>query len=128
MHLRQLNLKYALEMDKIWKDYWSEYTLPDQSSSIIDTVVVDDNDKVISYGQVRHFAEMMFFPDMGVSNRVRLEALKMTIAEGFRGIDKAGYNEVYMLCKDMRFARLISKHFGFTLIDNPGVLLVRKMD
>jgi hypothetical protein len=115
-------------MDKIWKEYWSEYTLPDQSSPIIDTVVVDDNDKVISYGQVRHFAEMMFFPDMGVSSRTRLNALKLTIAEGFRGIDKAGYKEVYMMCKDVRFARLIAKHFDFTLVDNPGVLLVRKMD
>lgn len=127
IQLKSLNYDLALKIDEIWKEYWSEYTLPDNRQAIIDTVAVD-GERVIAYGQVRHFAEMMFFPDMDVSNRVRLQALKLVIEEGYRGIDKVGLKEVYMMCKDMRFARLIAKHFGFTIIDNPGVLLVKRME
>ena len=127
MRLKQLNYEYAQQIDKFWQEYWSEYTLPDDRMKIVDTVAVDDNDKVIAYGQVRHFAEMMLFQDMGRSNRERMEAFKLIMAEGFRGADQAGFLEVYCLCKDIRFARLIAKHFGFRLVDNPGVLLVKSL-
>lgn len=125
--LKQLNYEYALEIDKIWKEYWQEYTVPDQSASIIDTVAVDGN-RVIAYGQVRHFAEMMYFPDMSASRRVRMEALTKVIEEGYRGLEKAGIKDAYMLCKDMGFARLVAKHFGFQLFENPGVLLAKRLE
>jgi hypothetical protein len=124
--LRPLNYEYALEIDKIWKEYWSEYTLPDQSASIIDTVVTN-GEKVIAYGQVRHFAEMMYFPDMSTSRRVRMDALKAVIEEGYRGVELAGLRDVYMMCKDIGFARLVAKHFGFQLFENPGVLLAKRL-
>ena len=127
MRLRQLNYEYAQQIDKFWEKFWSEYTLPDDRMKIIDTVAVDDKDRVIAYGQVRHFAEMMLFQDMDRPVRERMEAFKLIMAEGFRGVDRAGFFEVYCLCKDIRFARLISKHFGFRLVDNPGVLLVKNM-
>lgn len=125
--LKKLNYDYALEIDKIWQAHWTEYTVPDSSAKIIDTVAVND-DKVIAYGHVKHFAEMMYFPDMTVSNRIRLEALKLVIEEGYRGIEKAGLKDAYMLCKDMRFARLVAKHFGFQLFENPGVLLAKRLE
>lgn len=126
IELKQLNYEYALQIDEIWKKHWDMYTVPDSTSKIIDTVAVQ-GDRVIAYGHVKHFAEMMYFPDMDAPLRARMEAIKLVVAEGFRGVDKAHLREVYCLMKDMRFARLFCKHFGFTMHENPGILLHKDM-
>jgi hypothetical protein len=104
LRLRQLDYKYALEIDKFWK-----------------------RDKAIAYGQVKLFAELMLFTDMEQRPRDRAKALKLLMLEAFRGIEDAGLPECYCLVKDMRFARLIANRYDFKLIENPGVLLVRDM-
>jgi hypothetical protein len=126
--LKELTYERALIIDKFWKEYWSEYSLPDDTSKIIDAVAVNEQERPIAYGQVKLFAELMLFQDMSVSHRDRADSLKLLMQEAFRGIDKAGLKECYCLIKDIRFARLISKHFGFVLVDNPGVLLVKRME
>ena len=128
LKLKPLNYDYAKSIDAFWKEYWSDYSLPDDSSKIIDAVVVNSTDKPIAYGQVKHFAELMLFTDMELGKRQRAEALKLLMFEAFRGADSAGLKEVYCLIKDMRFARLVAKHFGFSIIEDPGVLLLKKLE
>lgn len=125
--LKELNHKYATEINEFWERDWSEYSLPGRDACVIDAVIVNDNDKAIAYGQVRLFPELMLFTDMKAPLRNRVDALKLLMTEAFRGIDKINLPEAYCLIKDLKFARLIAKRYGFTLIDNPGVLLVRKM-
>jgi len=125
--LKQLDLHYAKQIDEFWKEYWTEYSLPDDKMKIIDAVAVDKDQKAIAYGQVRIFAELMLFTDMGRSPRERIEALKLLMFEAFRGVEGKKIEECYCLIKDMKFARLIAKHFDFKLVENPGVLLVKRM-
>lgn len=125
--LRQLNYEYAKQIDEFWKEYWSEYSLPDDRMKIIDAVAVDKDQKAIAYGQVRIFAELMLFTDMKRPTKERVEALKLLMLEAFRGIESKNIEECYCLIRDMKFARLIAKHFDFHLVENPGVLLVKRM-
>jgi hypothetical protein len=125
--LRQLDYEYAKQIDEFWKEYWSEYTLPDDTMKIIDAVAVDKDQKAIAYGQVRIFAELMLFTDMGRSKKERMEALKLLMFEAFRGVEGKRIEECYCLIKDMKFARLIAKHFDFHLVEDPGILLVKRM-
>jgi hypothetical protein len=125
--LTQLNFDRAVEIDKFWKRDWSGYSLPDDTAKIIDAVSVNDQGRVIGYGIVKLFPELMLFQDMEAHPKERVESLKLLMAEAFRGIEQAGLPEAYCLVKDMRFARLVAKHFGFNLVDNPGVLLTKKM-
>jgi len=127
LQLKQLNYEYALQIDKIWQEFWSEYSLPDDSTKVIDAVVVDNSDRVLAYGQVKMFAELMLFTDMDASLKNRMAALHLLMAEAFRGSDRAGLKDVYCLIKDIRFARLVAKHFGFTLVMDPGILLVKHL-
>lgn len=125
--LRQLNYNYALEINEFWKRDWSNYTLPDDSAKIIDAVSVNEAGRAIAYGQVRLFPELMLFQDMCVPVRERADSLKLLMSEAFRGVERMGLPECYCLIKDMRFARMIAKHFGFHLVENPGVLLIKRM-
>jgi hypothetical protein len=123
--LAEVTYDRALEIDEFWRRDWSNYSIPDTSHCIIESAVVGVDGKTIAYGQVRHFAELMLFTDMQAPLRDRSEALKLLMSEAFRGMDKAKLSECYCLIKDMRFARLIAKHFGFVINENPGVLLVK---
>jgi hypothetical protein len=125
--LRQLNYNYALEINEFWKRDWSEYTLPDDSAKVIDAVTVNETGRAIAYGQVRLFPELMLFQDMCADHRDRAESLRLLMLEAFRGIERLGLPQAYCLIRDIRFARLVAKHFGFQLIENPGVLLVKKL-
>jgi hypothetical protein len=125
--LAEVTYDRALEIDKFWRRDWSNYSIPDTSHCIIESAVIDSNGKTIAYGQVRHFAELMLFTDMQASLRDRSDSIKLLMSEAFRGMDKAGLPECYCLIKDMRFARLIAKHFDFKINDNPGVLLYKDL-
>ena len=57
--------------------------------------------------------------------RQKVDAVKLLMAEAFRGCDQAGIHQVYAFIKDPLFATLISKHFGFEIVDK-GELLLRE--
>lgn len=114
-------------VNRIWEEHWStEASIPRRSNSIVDRVV-EDKGRIIAYGQVHHFAEAMSFPDMNCSRRERILALKMLLTEAFIGVDKAGLKELYIFSRQPEFASILSRHFGFEIIDNPGELLLREV-
>lgn len=90
----------------------------------MDAVVVE-GDRVIGYGQVKVFAETMLILDLSASRREKIEAIKLLMLEAFRGCDEAGIHQVYAFIKDPDFATLISRHFGFEVVDK-GELLLRE--
>lgn len=112
-------------IDKIWRDHHSsDFSVPDRENRVVDAVVVDD-DKVIAYGQVKIFAEAMLILDLSASRRQKIEAVKLLMAEAFRGCEQAGIKQVYAFIKDPDFATLIAKHFGFEPVEK-GELLLRE--
>lgn len=115
------------EISKIWEDHHSDYYgLPNRRSAIIDAVV-EDNGKIIGYGQVKLFAEAMLFLDKSAPLRSRVVALKKLMLEAFRGTEQAGIKEMYAFINDPDFALLIQKHFRFYAADKPGELLVKEL-
>lgn len=114
-------------INNIWERYHrNDYSVPDRRNSIIDAVV-EAKGELIAYGQVKRFAESIFVIDKGASQRSKVEALKLLMSEALRGSNLAGLEDIYCFIKDPSFATLISKHFGFEIVDNPGELLLRKV-
>lgn len=89
--------------------------------------MVEKDGEVIAYGQVKLFAEAMFIVDKDASNRDKAEALQLLMIEALRGTHIAKLEDIYCFIKDPEFATLISKHFGFEIVDQPGELLLRKV-
>jgi len=125
MRLRTFRPDDVTAIDKIWRDHHSlDFSVPDRQNRIIDTVAVE-GDKIIAYGQVKIFAEAMMILDLSQSPRKRIEALKLLMAEAFRGCEQAGVKELYIFAKDPKFATIIARHFGFESIEK-GELLLRE--
>ena len=87
--------------------------------------MVVEGEQVIGYGQVKLFAEAMLILDLSATRRQKVEAIKLLMLEAFRGCDQAGIHQVYAFIKDPDFATLISRHFGFEVVDK-GELLLRE--
>lgn len=126
--LRAFRSSDVEEIDRIWREYHAnDFSVPDRSNMVIDAVVESDG-KVVGYGQVKLFAEFMLILDKSASQRDRVEAIKLLMLEAFRGARTADLKRVYCFIKDPDFATLIGRHFDFEVIDEPGELLLRKMD
>lgn len=114
-------------INEIWERYHrNEFSVPNRDNAIIDAVVEDDG-KVIGYGQVKLFAEAMFILDLNASQRSKVEALILLMTEAIRGCSISGIEDLYCFIRDPQFASLISKHFSFEIVDNPGELLLRRL-
>jgi len=112
-------------LDKLWREHYSdECSLPNRNNVVIDAVVEQDG-KIIGYGQTRLFAEAMLFLDKSCSTRERVKALKLLMSEALRGTERAGIEQLYCFIKEPSFATLISKHFSFEIIEK-GELLLRE--
>jgi hypothetical protein len=112
---------------KIWEDHHSDYYgLPNRRTCIIDAVVEEEG-KVLGYGQVKLFGEAMLFLDKSASRRARANAFRLLMLEAFRGAEKFGLQELYAFVTDPDLSLLIQKHFKFCPADKPGELLIKEL-
>ena len=128
MILRTFSESDVLEIDRIWREHWfGVMGMPNRHNSIIDAVIEDDKG-IVGYGQVKMFAEAMMFLDLDRPKRDKAQAFKLLMREGFRGVRNAGIEEMYMHIKDVPFQELVVQRYGFKIIEDPGVLLIGKVD
>lgn len=126
--LRSLRDNDILSLDKLWREHWTDYSLPNRHNSIVDSLAVDaESDRIIGYGQVKLFAEAMLFLDPTARLRDKTRAIQALMLEAFRGCDKADIEEVYAFIRDPDFSSLIQKRYGFESIPRPGELLLRRL-
>lgn len=125
--LRQFLESDVSQLDELWRKYWSRHSFPNRENRIIDAVAIDEEYKIIGYGQVKLFAEAMMFLDPTVSKRKRAYALKRLMLEAFRGCDEASIQELYAFIDDPKFSGLIQKRYGFKSVPHDGDLLLRKL-
>ena len=126
--LYPLTPELILELDKLWQNHWSsDASLPGLDHRIIDSVAINDDGRVIGYGQVKLFAEAMLFIDPTARKRDRATTTKLLMHEAFRGTDRAGLKDIYCFIRDPDFSLLIQHHFKFEKVDDPGELLLRRL-
>lgn len=127
MKIREFRPSDIEAIDRIWRAHYNDVTLPDRRNAVIDAVVESREGGVVGYGQVKLFAEAMLFLDKDASQRNKAQALKLLMLEAIRGTDNAGLKSLYCFIRDPEFATLISKHYGFDIVDAPGELLLREV-
>jgi len=126
--LRSIIESDVVEINDIWERYHrDDFSVPNRNNAVIDAVVEDENGKIVAYGQVKVFAEAMFILDKAAPKRAKIEALILLMTEAIRGANISGIEDIYCFIKDPQFASLISKHFAFEIVDEPGELLLRKV-
>lgn len=125
--IREFRKGDEIEIDRIWRAHHADdFSVPNRKNSITEWVAEEDG-KVVGYGQLKLFAEAMLVLDKDASQRAKVLALRELLLEGFRGANLAGIEDMYCFIRDPAFATLLSKHFGFEIVDNPGELLLRRV-
>jgi hypothetical protein len=128
IHLRSLVPSDLTKLDELWREHWSsESSLPNLRTRITDAVAVDKR-RIVGYGQVKQFAELMMFVDPTTSTRTRAEATKLLMDKALRDSRAAGLPDVYCFVRDADFSLIVQKHFGFEKADDPGELLLKKLE
>lgn len=124
--LRSLTPSDIEPLDVLWREHWSDTTLPNLKNRVIDAVAFDDTtQRIIGYGQVKLFAEAQLFLDPTCRKRDRAKALKLLMVEAERGVRRADLEDLYVFIKDPDFAVLIAKRYGFHRVTEPGELLLK---
>ena len=125
LRIVEFESKHISEIDNIWKEHHSDdFSVPNRKTRLIDAVVEDENGKVIAYGQVKLIAEAMFIVNSGLSGSIKSMALLLLMNRAFEGVNKAKLDQMYAFIKDPDFALLITKHFGFDRVIEPGEMLI----
>jgi hypothetical protein len=126
VRIRPFRLSDVEAIDRIWREHHSnDFSVPNRDNAVIDAVVENKDGEVVAYGQVKLFAEAMLILDKNASQREKIQALQLLMLEAFRGTDARGIQQMYCFIKDPQFATLISRHFGFDIVDK-GELLFRE--
>lgn len=124
MKLRDFKRSDIEPIDQIWQAHHStDFSVPDRRNMICEAVVENDG-RVIGYGQVKLFAEAMMILDLDASRREKVVALQLLLGHAFAGANQARLNQMYAFIKDPDFALLLEKHFGFERVIDSGERLL----
>ena len=124
--LRPMTADDILPLNDLWEQHWADSSLPGFKDCLIDSLAVDEADRIVGYGQVKMFAEAMLFLDPTARKRDRARATKLLMLEAFRGVDEVSLEYIYCFIRDPDFSQLIQKRYGFRPANNPGELLILK--
>ena len=93
--------------------------------SIVDGVIVDDNDEIIAFGITKPMAEATFLSNPDKSQRARVGAMRMLFEVAFEHTREFGIKQIHVFCDDKRLANALIKHYDFMLCDN--IVLVKNL-
>jgi len=125
MLVREYQLSDLEAIDKIWREHHShQASMPHRKNRLVEAVIENDG-KVLGYGQVKAFAEAMMFLDMSLSTFTRARAFKLMLDKAIKETQALGITELYAFARDPDFALLLERKFSFERVDDPGELLMK---
>lgn len=127
MKLVTPNAQDILDLDVLWREHWGPdgHSLPSREGRVIDAIA-KENDRIIGYGQVTHFAEAQLFLDPNARKREKAQATKLLMLEAIRGAESVRAQGIYAFIKNPDFSLLIQKRYDFQSVIQPGELIMRR--
>jgi hypothetical protein len=113
MNTRLLKETDIAIIDEIWQKYYmTEFGLPSLENTVY-AVVVENEGKVVGYGQTRLTTESLMIMDQSLSLREKVEILKLIMEAQTIGLTKARLSDTHAFAQNPNFARILKKHFGY---------------
>lgn len=114
------------KIDEIWQKHHSaSFSLPKLSPSIIDCVI-EDEQGIIAFGNLKVYAETVMVMDHDRSARLRAKAFREIMPVAIMGAQRAGIHEIHAVTQDPDFGVVMRKHYGFR--DVLGEHLVKEVE
>ena len=126
MNTRLLKESDLSVIDEIWqKFYKDEFGLPALDKAIY-AVAVEDEGKVVGFGQTRLTTESLMIINQDLSLREKVEILKLIMEAQTIGMNRAGMYESHAFAQNPNFARILKKHFGYEPVIGESLVLKLK--
>lgn len=113
----------------IWEEnrhLFGNDSLPGRVGALGD-VVIEEDGKLIAYGQLQLFSIAHMFLDQNISVRKRRKAMGLMLEAALDVAKAFDIQKIYTFTHDPEYARLVEKHFGFELRGSLGEMLVREV-
>lgn len=109
--IRQLHEKFQAD----------NFSMPEIVDAYAD-IVVEEDGKILGYGQNREITEAIMLLDLSLPLRMRGKALAEMIRESMFRASLKGQNQIHAFVQDTSFEHALKRHFGFK--DTKGKALV----
>ena len=112
-------------MDVISAINTSEFKLTPGELSLVDGVMVDENNDIVSFGIVKPMSEATFLTNPNFSTRARVVAMRQMLNIAFDKTREFGVKQLHVFCEDKRLAEALVKHYKFEPVDS--IVLVKNL-
>lgn len=85
--------------------------------------VVENEGKVIGFGQTRLTTESLMIIDQSLPLKKKVEILKLIMEAQLVGMAKAGYDETHAFAQNPNFSSILKKHFGYEDVKGDTLVL-----
>jgi hypothetical protein len=125
MVIRPVRREDIARIDEIYRQGHDDaFSLPSLENQITSAVVEKDG-KIIGFGVVKIYAEVITVLALDESKADRFEALQLLMSEAERACAETGIDQVHGYVQDHLFQRVLEKRFGFKVAT--GVALVKEI-
>ncbi len=115
MNLRRFKLGDVLKISEIWEKYFKGlFGLPSRDNIIADAVV-ERHGKVIAYGTIKTYYEVVMVLDHSLPMRDKILAIRLLVHKAETEAKLAGIEQLQLFVLDDSFKNILIKHFGFTV-------------
>jgi hypothetical protein len=115
MLLRGFRLSDVLSISLVWERYFRGlFGLPSRDNVVADAVVELD-ERVIAYGTIKNYYEVIMVLDHSLPIRDKVNAVKMLMQKAEYEAKLAGIEQLQLFVQDDSFKNILEKHFGFTV-------------
>jgi len=112
-------------LDKIYREYYQDdFYLPSLKNTITHAVI-EYNNTILGFGEVKIFAEAIMILDKSKSNRIKHETMRALMYKAIQDSKSVGVEQLHVSVKDKNFADSLIKHYDFEVCNN--IILARKL-
>jgi hypothetical protein len=113
------------EVSALWEKHHShEFSLPPLDEAIIACVAVDETTgKIVAYGVMKVYAEVVMVIDHDRGRITRARALTELMGVGVMAAQKAGLPQIHAMTTDPDYADVLRKHYGFSNIEGEHLMM-----
>jgi len=94
--------------------------------SIVDGVIVDDDNEIISFGIVKPMAEATFLTNPAKSQRARVTAMQLMMDIAVDKSREFGVKQLHVFCDSEKIVKTLIKRYGFQLVTS-NIVLVKNL-
>lgn len=113
------------DLENIKRINQQEFIFTPGELSLVDGVILDDFNQIISFGIVKPMAEATFITDTRRPQKERVLAMKQMMDLAVVTTKDFGIKQLHTFVEDPRLARALQKHYGF--IPVTGTVLVKNL-